>query len=317
MRQHRLTEGAEDEDFRRPQKLGRVGAWLCPDGSFERTLLVSHLAVCTTLMDDRVTDPAARAGDLAGLAGDWLAFDRVLTDPRAEPQFDGVAQRAVRDLWLRLREVATPGQIARLHQAFLVSFLGLTADAAHVAAGRPPTYEEYRFIRHATSTFSIFVVLLEVGNGFELPLPVAQDPDVAALTILAIQTFATAHEIVTCPRDVRLGDACNLAVILARENDTTVQEGMELAAAELRRLTERFLVLADRLRTRNLTAVQQYTAALKDMIAGVLGWLAETEKYAPSNPDPIIAPCVRPGGVPADVRSRGTPADTHHHPSQP
>ncbi|MBP2323159.1 hypothetical protein JOF56_003544 [Kibdelosporangium banguiense] len=73
------------------------------------------------------------------------------------------------------------------------------------------------------------MVLLEVCNEFELPLPVAQDHDVAALTILAIQMLDTAHDIITCPRDVHLGDEGNLAVILARENNTTIQEGMELA----------------------------------------------------------------------------------------
>lgn len=307
MMSHELARRGREEDFRRRQRLGRVCAWFCPRGETDRVALVCYMTICATLLDDRVTDPAGRTGDLAGLCHRWLVLDSVLGDPyvlgdrysvppagspagpAAGPAVEDPLERALRDLWQRIRTVATAGQVARLHEAVLRTCHGFTADAAHAASQRPPTLAEYRLIRPASSVLWVYVVLLEIAGGFELPLAVAQDPQVRALSSAAIEVFNTTHEILTCPRDVRLGDRHNLAVILASERGISVQDALESIAADLRQLTGRFLTLADQLQQRGLDSIPQYVSALKDFIAGHLAWLAETEKYDVSNQDPSPA----------------------------
>ncbi|MEU1134380.1 hypothetical protein ABZ383_31740 [Streptomyces sp. NPDC005900] len=285
MRTHRLAPSGVEGTSRRQQMVSRVGAWLSPLGPTDRVALASCMILWMATLDDRTIDPVARTGEVITLAHHWLAFDRILMrDPRHQPETP--LESALQDLWQRLSSVAGPGQLARLHQGLLILCHGFTAEVAHATSGRPPTLAQYQHIRHATSGLRLYTVILEIAGGFELPLPVAQDPEIQALTTLAIEIVTTTNEIVTCPSDVHLKDDLNLAIILAREHDTTVQDGMERAAAELRRLTDRFLHLSEDLCTRNLEAIGLYTAALKDFIAGHLAWLAETTRYAASNRGP-------------------------------
>ncbi|UNO38928.1 hypothetical protein [Streptomyces sp. MST-110588] len=282
MRTHHLDRSGAEVTARGQQMVGRAGAWLCPTGPIDRVTLACYTVLWMATLDDRLSEPAARTGELTALAHHWLAFDRILMrDPHHRTR--SALESALHDLWQRLSTVAGPGQLARLHQAILLLGHGFTAEAVHATARKPPTLAEYRHIRHATSGLGIYTVVLEIAGGFELPLSVVQEPEVQTLTTLAIEIVTTTNEIVTCPSDVGLGDDLNLAVLLAREHGTTVQEGMEEAATELRRLTDRFLHLCEHLGARNPEAIEPYTAALKDFIAGHLAWLAETDRYAASN----------------------------------
>jgi hypothetical protein len=280
MARHRLLGGERPRHADRGHRPapGRLVGRLFPHGNTEVVLLAAQMAVWAELLDDEFTDPAVRTHDLAGMADRLLTVDSILHCPDITTGMpDEPSESALRDLCLRIRTMATPQQFLRIQRGVLRACLGFTADAAHASGNDLPTVAQYRSIRRNTSTLDIFMVLAELGAGFEIPPAESLRPEVNALADATVSLFATTHDILTCHKDVYHGDRLNLAILLAAEHCRTVQEGLALATEELHDGTVRFQQCAERLLdfSHHASWAHRLIFTLEHILGGYLAWLSE------------------------------------------
>lgn len=273
-----LVSSPADERRIRDALFGKALARMYPSGPVERVLSISLLSILWFVFDDRVVEPSSSQGAYE-LLERALIMDEIARDPASEPDSADPYHRAYRDVWKRFRRLATPGQAVRMQRAMLGTLLSCATEKVAVDQRIPLPGPVYRRVRHGTSLLSTFVTFMEVVGQFEVPLHVHADPEVQELIRTGISVFTTMNDIYSCPIDARRGHAMNLPSVLARERRCSLQEGIDLAVAELRADTDRFLRLADRLTGReNLPPLIE---AIKDANAGINVWYHETRRYDP------------------------------------
>nr|WP_225955243.1 terpene synthase family protein [Kibdelosporangium phytohabitans] len=231
-----------------------------------------------TMWDDRIA-AVTNPDELRTLGIRCLHLDRIAADPHTVPATDDPFEHAYRDLWLRTLTWASPQQAERIQRDMLHNSLGWLVEGAHDLQRAVASLADYREIRWATSTLPFFVDLNEIVRGFEVPLATALDPAVRQLVRLSMTLFTTTNDIFSCARDAYRGHFMNLPAVLAHAYDCSLQQGMDMAAQELRAQTSQFLALAGRLRQRAEEKLPELVDSLQDMVAGHLVWIRECGRY--------------------------------------
>ncbi|WP_369372763.1 hypothetical protein [Streptomyces sp. cg36] len=267
-----------EEAYLRHSKLGRTYAWMIPEGETERVLTATRFCIWATVQDDRYTEELGLGGRTTALAAHLLACESIAENPHA-PVSGRPIELAYRDLFARIEQIATPQQVLRIRKGMLHYSVGAAADAAYAAAGVVPPVAEYRRIRHLIAHLHHHFVLTEVAQGFEMPTALLLDHEVRDLTDLAVQIIGLTNDVLGCPRDVRRRHIANLPMVLAHHGGCSVQEGIDLTAAEVVRHTDDFVRLASLLRQRRVPVLGRYVRGLEEQIAGHLAWLHETGRY--------------------------------------
>ncbi|MFG2142644.1 hypothetical protein ACGFRG_00375 [Streptomyces sp. NPDC048696] len=278
LRDFDIIRSDADEAYLRHSTLGRTYAWMIPEGETERVLVATQFCIWATVQDDRYTEELGLGRKTTALASHLLACERIAENPHA-PVSGPPIELAYRDLFARIEQIATPQQVLRIRKGMLHYCVGAAADAAYAAAGMVPPVAEYRRIRHLIAHLHHHFVLTEVAQGFEMPPDLLLDQQIRDLTDLAIQTIGLTNDVLGCPRDVRRRHIANLPMVLAHHDGCSVQEGIDLTAAEVARHTESFVLLSTNLRQRGIPVIDQYVRGLEEQIAGHLAWLHETGRY--------------------------------------
>lgn len=262
----------------RAQLLGKTFAHYFPIGATQRVMLAANMCAFYTMWDDRIA-AVTNPDELRTLGVRCLRLDKIAADPHPCPDTDDPFENAYRDLWLRTLAWASPQQAERIHRDMLHNSLGWLAEGAHDLQHATPCLADYREIRWATSTLPFFVDLNEIVRGFEVPLATALDPAVRQLVRLSMTLFTTTNDIYSCARDAYRGHVMNLPAVLAHANHCSLQQGMDMAADDLRTQTGQFVELADRLRSRTHEKLPELIDSLQDMVAGHLVWIRECGRY--------------------------------------
>lgn len=267
-----------EEEYLRHSTLGRTYAWMIPEGETERVLVATQFCIWATVQDDRYTEELGLGGRTTALASHLLACESIAENPQAAVSGRPV-ELAYRDLFARIEQIATPQQVLRIRKGMLHYSVGAAADAAYAAAGIVPPVAEYRRIRHLIAHLHHHFVLTEVAQDFEMPTALLLDEQVRDLTDLAIQIIGLTNDVLGCPRDVQRRHIANLPMVLAHHHGCSVQEGIDLTAAEVARHTGNFAHLSVNLRQRGIAVIDRYVHGLEEQIAGHLAWLHETGRY--------------------------------------
>lgn len=274
-----LIRGAEQERYVRAIGLGRWFPHLLPSGDEDRALLASQLTAWYTLLDDQVAEKHGnRLADLAMVMGQLVHCEDTGRLPQASSS-DDVLQRALRDLSLRLREVAVPEQLLRLQWHAVQYYLGITTEAAYAAQGVMPEVSDYVRIRRLTTCMPPFFVMSEIVQGFSTPLDLVLQPRVQELTTLAVDLTAIANDIIGFPRDVERGDPWTYARVLAHHHACDLQAAVTLMTEQWKEKTQRFVHLADQLRGADSAGTARYVTALQELVAGHLEWSQHSPRY--------------------------------------
>ncbi|MFH7594385.1 hypothetical protein WDV06_04670 [Streptomyces racemochromogenes] len=268
-----------DEEYLRHSTLGRTYAWMIPEGDTERVLIATQFCIWATVQDDRYTEGLGLAGRTTDLSEHLLACESIAEDPFAPVPHDAPIEWAYRDLFQRIEHAATPQQVLRIRKGMLHYSVGAVADAVYAEHRVVPPVAEYRRIRHLIAHLHHHFVLTEVAQGFEMPTALLLDPEVREATDLAIRIIGLTNDVYGCARDVARNHIANLPMVLAHHHGHTVQEGIDITAAEVERDTARFAELAAGLRGRGREVIARYLRGLEDQIAGHLAWLHETGRY--------------------------------------
>lgn len=277
-----LVRDAKQEQYIRAIGLGRWFPSLLPGGETDKVLLGSQLTAWYTMLDDQVAEKHARQGDSAALLRQLVHCEDIarLPDNWSDDASEGAAlHRALQDLNLRLRKVATPEQVTRLQWYSLQFYLGIACETAYTAQGIIPTVADYRRIRRLNTCMPPFFVMSEIARGYQLPLGPLLRPDVQELTALAVDLTAVINDIIGLPRDLARGDTWVLSGVLAHQQKLSVAESLDFMVDQFRRDTSRFVKLASQIRATDTDTLPRYIGVLQDLVAGHLAWTKRSARY--------------------------------------
>ncbi|WP_374701898.1 terpene synthase family protein [Streptomyces sp. CB02959] len=230
------------------------------------------LAWISEFDEKRVEDPASQ-GQPSIAAQNLLHSHHIVDSPDLLPAGLGSPfHLALRDLWLRLRRIASDQQLARMHAGWTEYAAGAACEIPYRAQRKLPDPVAYQAIRRRTVAFRVwFFVFIELVGGYELPAPLVALPELRQLATLANDITGLNHDIVTCEHDIRLPIAMNLPSVLAHHHGWPLQRGVDTAAEMYRATVEEFTRIADRLREEH-SELAVHISRVAECISGFFFW---------------------------------------------
>ncbi|MGC0419479.1 terpene synthase family protein [Embleya sp. AB8] len=197
-----------------------------------------------------------------------------------EARFRGV----LGELGVRVRERATGFQQARFLAAVQGYFMSQCWEAANRSAagagGAPPSPAEYVRMRRHSGAVRTCIALTDVAAGFELSADDYDDPEVVALTDMAVDVACWANDIMSYPKEVaRSSVVHSLPAVLGSWRDLDPQEALWVAARMHDDQVERYLAAERPVRARASEPLRRYLDGLRFWMSGNLAWSLETGRY--------------------------------------
>ncbi|MGW6568441.1 terpene synthase family protein [Streptomyces sp. NPDC054975] len=261
-------------------RYGTLCALTYPFGESRESLqLASDGRAWAASFHDRHIKEPALAGHLGWVSRSLMALSRVVDDPHGAREEDDPHHRAWRDWWLRLEQVATPGQFARTAAGWAYWSRGLACEAVCLSKGRLPCLPDFLMIRRAKTAFRLFITFPELISGKALPEKVWAHPQVLRLQDLAADAAGYYQDITLFDPEVDTSTAMTLPNVLANHYKCSLQEGLFQAADVYRSTLEEFTRLGRSLRE---IGDPQITTCVQDteaVIAGFIHWHQLTARY--------------------------------------
>ncbi|MFE6894634.1 terpene synthase [Streptomyces sp. NPDC057694] len=272
-------------DARVGELVGRVS----PRGRTEAIQVVADFYQWLFAFDDAYCDEGALGTRPDLLVVELARFLRAAEVP-GRPLRDGETGylAALRDLRLRLEEIATPAQLNRWVEALRGYLYFQVWEAANRSRGEIPALDDYAVARLQSGAVKATMTLLDVAEGYELPAADMDHPRTRALTEMACAVVDWDNDIASHHKEsLRAGDGQNLRDVLAHEHGLSAQDALERAIAMRDRVMCRFLALKEAADAVSSPAERRYTASLGDWIRANLDWQVSTNRYR--NPGQPVA----------------------------
>lgn len=289
MRRAGYVTSPEQEQEARGVAFGMLAALVYPYSTFEAAF-GCDLMIWLFLTDDEYMERAAQRGDLGAYARHVLRSMAILRAP-GDPPHDVPAgerlhPRALRELRLRLAELAGHEQVQRLVDGIAEYFALTGTEVILRSQGEQHSLTEYLTFRESSIVMrcGCFVVI-EMGNDCPLSAGVWGRPEIQAVSRSAARVIAWTNDILSGVRELHWPGAINLVTVLADEYGCTLSEAVGLATEMHTKETEQFAALADRLRGENNDPyVDRYITGLGAWIRGNLDWSLFTHRYHVDQP---------------------------------
>ncbi|MFE3073565.1 hypothetical protein [Streptomyces sp. NPDC059247] len=290
-----LGDAVEFRDIR----VGLLAASTAPRATERGLRLLADWQLWLFAFDDGFCDesedgarPEAMTRRVAGLLG---ALDG---SPAAPPPGETLQQRApasgetaeelfrraLGELSGRLERCTLGLQRARFHAAVQGYFFAqcweaaLRAEAGH--GGAPPHPAEYVRMRRHSGAVRTCIALSDVADGYVLPAEDYDDPQVVALTDLAVDVACWANDIVSYPKEVaRSRIVHSLPAALGHWGRMDPQEALDEAGRMHDRQVERYLAAEKPVRARAAEPLLRYLDNLRSWMSGNVSWSRETGRY--------------------------------------
>jgi Terpene synthase family 2, C-terminal metal binding len=242
-------------------------------------MLIWLFAVDDTYCDEGIY--RSRPDQMSLFAAQLIRVAQTGGAPRAE-QVPAVA--ALRDLRLRLEDLATPVQISRWVSA-LSQYLWYQAwEASYRVCGRLPTVDDYLVARITNGAVPPCVMSLDIACGFAVPAAEMEHPVIRALTEMCCAVVSYDNDIISYWKEMlRCGDHLNLIDVIAAEEGCTVYQALPMGVAIRDRVFQRYLTVRDHLCREFGPLTRRYVGLLDRWIRGNLDWSMQTARYV--NPD--------------------------------
>ncbi|MGW6877820.1 terpene synthase family protein [Streptomyces xanthophaeus] len=259
---------------------GTLCALTYPFGESREALqLASDGRAWAATFHDRHIKAAAQAGHLGWVSRSLMALSRVVDDPHGAREEDDAHHRAWRDWWLRLEQVATPGQFARTAAGWAYWSRGLACEAVCLSKGRLPCLPDFLMIRRAKTAFRLFTTFPELISREALPEQVWAHPQVLRLQDLAADVVGYYQDITHFDREADPSTAMALPAVLAHHHKCSLQDGLFHAADVYRSTLEEFTRLGQSLREMNDPQITKCVRDTEAVIAGFIHFHQLTRRY--------------------------------------
>ncbi len=184
------------------------------------------------------------------LTGIICELTRILESPEIEPDPRHVFAAALRDLRIRLAAVATHAQVARWIDAMRGYLTATLWESANRQDSIIPSLSEYTAMRLHSGAMKPSVALLDVADGYELPVPMLARPEVRALIEMTCLLGGWDNDIFSYAKETdRVGDGQNLIDVITHQEQCSSEQSLERAVA----MRDRVVCLFLRLRHQTLT----------------------------------------------------------------
>lgn len=155
-------------------------------------------------------------------------------------------------------------------------------EATNRTKGEIPRLADYVLMRPYTGGMFAFLDLVEMAESLELPPDLRRHPTVQQLLSMTANIVSWANDVLSLPKELKLGDIHNLVFSIQQEYQLSIQAAIEHAAHLHNQEVERFMeveaalphfgVLEDEI-------LGRYTLALRTLIRGSLEWLSTSVRY--------------------------------------
>jgi 5-epi-alpha-selinene synthase len=218
----------------------------------------------------------------AQLAELFELFDLTFTE--AGPRKDEPASvRALRDIVLRLRRIASPEQVEAFRVGNLAYFGGMLWEANNRAGKWVPHESSFMMLRPAAGAVPPFFALVEPFEKLELSAAVKAHPQVLELQRLAGGIMCWTNDVLSFEKERVLGDVHNLAIVYEVHRTlppgAALTQAVKLCNAEVDGFLARAAVLPDFSEAEN-AALARYIEVWGSMIRITRDWTLGSARYA-------------------------------------
>jgi Terpene synthase family 2, C-terminal metal binding len=268
------------------QKAGRARmAWMVAGfyptaGIAELSLAADYL--CWAFALDDLGDETPIGERPAQLAELFERFDGTFSD--APPLVDEPpAVRALRDIVVRLRQIASPAEVEAFRLGNLAYFGGMLWEANNRAGKWVPHESSFLMLRPAAGAVPPFFALVEPLEKLSLSAAVRAHPQVLELQRLAGGIVCWINDVLSFEKERKLGDVHNLAIVYevhrALPPGAALSQAVKLSNAEVDGFLARAAALPSFSDDEN-AALARYIDVLGSMIRITRDWTLGSARYA-------------------------------------
>lgn len=206
-----------------------LGLGLAGEAERERAAVVMGWFLWMLVLDDRIDDgPWASDGVLEAFAESALS---IVDGPCAAsvPAADPMLRILAEDLWPRTRALARPEQTRRLRKHFIAH---LQAQSGLLEGA--PDLADYAGMRRDLFGADLFFDLIEVAHGY-------QSGGAPHLRDSAADVIAWTNDLYSLEKDLAMGEAANLAIIMRRDRALSWQQAVDEVHGMITARTQDFL----------------------------------------------------------------------------
>jgi hypothetical protein len=282
----------DPQEYRRT-RVGWLAALTCPRGTRVGLQLLADWQMWLFAFDDAYCDESEHGSRPDALVARVVSLLTVLDG--AEPASDDPFARALADLSARLNECARGFQRARFVSAAQGYFLAQCREAVNRAQGVLPGLAEYMYMRRHSGAVPTCMSLIDVAGGFQLQAEEYDEPDVVALTAMAVDIACWANDIISYPKETRRSlTVHSLPVILAYQQGLGRKQALDATARLHDQQVACYLRAEHKVRSRASPALSRYLDDLRFWMTGNLQWSRDTGRYR----DPLDTTAAdQPGGA--------------------
>jgi Terpene synthase family 2, C-terminal metal binding len=261
--------------------------WLCarayPHASPETLQIVTDFGTWLFLLDDQCDE------DGLGTNPDRMTrrhtrFVDVLRGI-APREHDEPLAHALWDLHLRMKPHAPEGWLERFGTTVEQYLSAIVWEATNRRRGHIPDAASYCAMRLFTSTMYCCILLFELTEELRLPPEVYDHPDVQRLATMTNNIVSWDNDIFSVGKERRHGDVHNLVLIVAHEQQLSLQAAVDRVSMLHDAEVHAFIALAQGLPsfTPELDReLKRYIAGMRSWIRGNLDWSRATRRYQPT-----------------------------------
>jgi hypothetical protein len=265
-------------EYRRTQ-VGWLAAYTCPLGTREGLQLLADWQMWLFAFDDGYCDESDHGARSDAMVQRVVGLLGVL-EGEAQPSASDPFSVALGDLSARLAGCARGFQRSRFACAVRGYFLALCWEAVNRSAGAPPRLDEYTRMRRHSGAVRTCTALADVACGYELPAAVYDQPEVVALTDMAVNVACWANDILSYPKEALRNRAVHsLPAVLGHERNLDAAQSLDMTAQMHDREVARYLESEQRVRVWAGPALHRYLDDLRFWMAGNLRWSHSTGRY--------------------------------------
>lgn len=216
-------------------------------------------------------------GQLLPLAGKMV---RMLEVPEAALLQNLPWFNALMDVRLRVGAIATPVQIARWIAAFREYLLAAAWKRSCQLAHHMPSLADYVTMRTPDGGVQMYVTLSEVIGGYQLPADELVQPNVRALTEMALTLVAWDNDLFSHYKETLTESPCiNLINVIAVERGCPLQDAVPAATAMRDRVMCQYMRIRERPDPSLSEQTCLYLSSLDRWIAANIDMSANSTRY--------------------------------------
>jgi 5-epi-alpha-selinene synthase len=289
-RRHRLLQ--RDAAYRRLNRLqyGMLMARAYPFAAQGALQIVTDWSTWLFLLDDQCDE--AGIGQNPEQLHDLHA--RLLDILRGVPprQHEEPLVHGLWDLRARLLAHAAEGWLGRFSSSVGQYFTANVWEATNRRLGMIPDAAIYRAMRPFTSAVYPCLLLIELAECLCLPAEAYDHPDVLRLAEMTNNVISWANDIVSLEKELQQGDVHNLALIIAHEQNLSLQAAVDRVGALHDAEVRAFVDLAAQLPAFGPVVdaeLHRYVAGMRFWMRANLDWSLATMRYrlVPAQPEVV------------------------------